>query len=325
MIDRRSLVMSGVATVLVPPSVRAQRSGKVWRVVFFSVAAGPNPLADAFRRGLNELGYSEGRNLSIQYRWMAGHESQYDDVARELAESEPDVIVTAGHPPAVAAKKATAQIPIVALAVVNPVGGGLAASISHPGGNLTGFSLEVTPETNAKMLQLLHEAAPKITRIGALWNSANPGSRFYLDAVSHAAQSVNLTLKAYDVRRAEDIDVVFHSLRGSVEGLIVFPEGLLWTYRRNIVDAAREAQLATIFGYRDAVEMGALMSYGPDLVDLFKRGAAYVDKIIKGAKPAELPIQQPAKFELVINVKTANALNIGVPPTLLARADEVIE
>lgn len=325
MIDRRSLVMGVATTTVMPLSVRAQRSPKVWRVVFFSVAAGPNPLADSFRRGLNDLGYSEGRNLSIQYRWMAGHESQYDDVARELAESEPDVIVTAGHPPAVAAKKATAQIPIVALAVVNPVGGGLVASISHPGGNLTGFSLEVTPETNAKMLQLLHEAAPKITRIGALWNSANPGSRFYLDAVTHAAQSVNLTLKTYDVRRAEDIDVVFHSLRRSVEGLIVFPEGLLWTHRRKIVDAAREAELATIFGYRDAVEMGALMSYGPDLVDLFKRGAAYVDKIIKGSKPAELPIQQPAKFELVINVKTANALNIGVPPTLLARADEVIE
>jgi putative ABC transport system substrate-binding protein len=181
---------------------------------------------------------------------MAGHESQYDDVARELVQSEPDVIVTAGHPPAVAIKKATAQIPIVALAVVNPVGGGLAASISHPGGNLTGFSLEVTPETNAKMLELLHEAAPKLTRIGALWNSANPGSRFYLDAVKQAAQSQKLTLDAYDVRRAEDIDTVFRSLRGNVEGLVVFPEGLLWTYRRNIVDAAREAQLATIFGYR---------------------------------------------------------------------------
>ncbi|MBH5397980.1 ABC transporter substrate-binding protein [Bradyrhizobium sp. CNPSo 4010] len=325
MIDRRRLITSAIITMLVPQSVSAQQSGKVWRVVFFSVAAGPNPLADSFRRGLKELGYSEGHNLAIQYRWMAGHESQYEEVARELAESEPDVIVTAGHPPAVAAKKAIVQTPIVALAVVNPVGGGLAASISHPGGNLTGFSLEVTPETNAKMLQLLHEAAPKITRIGALWNSANPGSRFYLDAVERAAQSEKLTLNAYDVRRAEDIDVVFRSLRGNVEGLIVFPEGLLWTYRRNIVEAAREAQLATIFGYRDATEMGAFMSYGPDLVDLFKRGAAYVDKIIKGVKPAELPIQQPAKFELVINIKTANALKVVVPPSLLARADEVIE
>lgn len=297
----------------------------MWRVVFFSAAAGPNPLADAFKRGLDELGYGEGRNLSIQYRWMAGHESEYDEVARELAKSEPDVIVTAGHPPAVAAKRATTQIPIVALAVVNPVGGGLAHSIPHPGGNLTGFSLEVTPETNAKMLELLHEAVPRITRIGALWNSANPGSRFYLDAVRNAAESAKLNVEAYDVRRAEDIDVVFHSLRGNVEGLIVFPEGLLWTYRRNIVNAAREAQLATIFGYRDAVEMGALMSYGPDLADLFKRGAAYVDKIIKGAKPGELPIQQPAKFELVINAKTANALNIRLPATLLARADEVVE
>lgn len=325
MIDRRSLVPGAIITMLLPRLVRAQRSGKVLRVVFFSVAAGPNPLADSFRRGLKELGYSEGLNLSIQYRWMAGHEGQYDEAARELVESAPDVIVTAGHPAAVAAKNATAQTPIVALAVVNPVGSGLAASISHPGGNLTGFSLEVTPETNAKMLQLLHEAAPKITRIGALWNSGNPGSRFYLDAVRRAAQSETLTLSAYDVRRLEDIDVVFRSLRGNVEGLIVFPEGLLWTYRRKIVDAAREAQLATIFGYRDAAEMGALMSYGPDLVDLFKRGAAYVDMIVKGAKPAELPIQQPAKFELIINAKAANALNVVVPPTLLARADEVIE
>ncbi|MGY8636611.1 ABC transporter substrate-binding protein [Bradyrhizobium sp. 14AA] len=325
MIDRRGLVAGGIITVLAPRSVLAQRSGKVWRVVFFSVAAGPNPLAESFRQGLKELGYSEGRDISIQYRWMAGQESQYDDVARELAQSEPDVIVTAGHPPAVAIKKATAHIPIVALAVVNPVGGGLAASISHPGGNLTGFSLEVTAETNAKMLELLHEAAPKLIRIGALWNSDNPGSRFYLEAVKQAAQSQKLTLNAYDVRGAQEIDSVFRSLRGNVEGLIVFPEGLLWTYRRNIVDAAREAKLAAIFGYRDAAEMGALMSYGPDLVDLFKRGAAYVDKIIKGVKPAELPIQQPAKFELVINVKTANALSIVIPPTLLARADQVIE
>ena len=325
MINRRSLVIGSVAGALVPLSVRAQRSEKVWRVVFFSVAAGPNPLADAFTRGLNELGYTDGRNLSIQYRWMAGNESQYDDVARELAESQPDVIATAGHPPALAAKKATAQVPIVALAVVDPVGSGLVASIPHPGSNLTGFSLEVTPETNAKMLQLLHEAIPKITRIGVLWNSANPGSRFYLDAVEHAAQSLEITLKAYDVRRAEDIDVAFHSLHGAVEGLIVFPEGLLWTYRRHIVDAAQEAQLATIFGYRGAVEMGALMSYGPDLFDLFKRGAAYVDKVIKGTKPADLPIQEPTKFELVISVKAAHALNISVPPTLLARADEVIE
>lgn len=304
--------------MLVPLSVRAQRSAKLLRIVFFSVAAGPNPLADAFTRGLNELGYIDGRNLSIQYRWMAGHESQYDDVARELAKSEPDVIVTAGHPPALAAKKATAQVPIVALAVVDPVGSGLAASIPHPRGNLTGFSLEVTPETNAKMLQLLHEAVPKITRVGVLWNSA-------IDAVEHAAQSQEITLKTYDVRRPEDIDVAFHSLHEAIEGLIVFPEGLLLTYRRHIVDSARAEHLATIFGYRGAVEMGALMSYGPDLADLFKRGAAYVDKIIKGAKAADLPIQEPTKFELVINVKAANALNISVPPTLLARADGVIE
>jgi putative ABC transport system substrate-binding protein len=190
---------------------------------------------------------------------------------------------------------------------------------------LTGFSLEVTPETNAKMVQLLHEAVPDVTRMGVLWNSANPGSRFYLGAVEHAAQSLKITLKVCDVQKAEDIDVAFGSLHGSVDGLIVFPEGLLWTYRSHIVQAARDIQLATIFGYRGAVEMGALMSYGPDLFELFKRGAGYVDKILKGAKPADLPIQEPTKFELVINLKTANALKIRVPPTLLALADEVIE
>jgi putative ABC transport system substrate-binding protein len=318
--------MGGVAAMLVPSSVRAQRSGKVWRVVFFSIAAGPNHLADAFRRGLNELGYIEGSNLSIQYQWTGpGHESQFDEVARQLAESQPDIIVTAGQLPTVAAKNATAQIPIVSIGVVNPVGSGLAASISHPAGNLTGFSLDLTPETNGKMLQLLHEAAPKVIRFGAIWNSAMPGGRIYLDAVERAAQSANTTLSAYDVRRAEDIDGVFHSLRGSVEGLIVFPQGL-WTYRRHMVDAAREAQLPTIFGFRDTVEMGALMSYGPELDDeVFKSAATYIDKIIKGAKPADLPIQQPAKFELVINVKTASALNISIPPALLSRADEVVE
>ena len=323
MIDRRSLVMGGVASMLVPSSVRAQRSGKVWRIVFFSVAAGPNPVADAFRRGLSELGYVEGSNLAVEYRWMGGHENQYDEVARQVAESQPDIIVTAGHLLNVAAKKATAQIPIVALGG-NPVAADLAASIAHAAGNLTGISLDVTPETNGKMLELLHEAAPRIIRIGALWNSAMPDSRIYLDAAEQAARSLNVALNAYDVRRAEDIDVVFHALRGSVDGLIVFPQGL-WTYRQHMVDAAREAQLPAIFGFRDTVEMGALMSYGPDVIDLFRRGATYVDKIIKGAKPADLPIQQPTKFELVINVRTTSALNISIPPALLSRADEVVE
>ncbi|MGY8679366.1 ABC transporter substrate-binding protein [Bradyrhizobium sp. UFLA05-153] len=321
MIDRRSLVMGGVAAMLVPSSLRAQRPGKVWRIVFFAIGAGPNPVVDAFRHGLSELGYVEGSNLAVEYRWMGGHEDQYDEVARQVVESQPDIIVTAGSLLTVAAKKATAQIPIVAL---NSLGAALTASIAHPAGNLTGFNMEVTPETNAKMLELLHEAAPKIIRIGVLWNSAMPDGRIYLDAAEKAARSLNVALNAYDVRRTEDIDVVFHVLRGSVDGLIVFPQGL-WTYRQRMVDAAREAQLPAIFGYRDTVKMGALMSYGPDVIDVFRRGATYVDKIIKGAKPADLPIQQPTKFELVINVKTASALNISIPPALLSRADEVVE
>jgi putative ABC transport system substrate-binding protein len=323
MILRRTLFNGAVAIVLAPLTARAE---KIWRIAFFSVAAGPNYLADAFRQGLRDLGYVESRNLVIDYRWMAGHEDHYRDVAHELSDGRVDLIVTTGHPAALAAKSATSQIPIVALAVVDPVGSGLAASLPHPGGNLTGFSLEVTPETNAKMVQLLIEADPAVTRVGVLWNSANPGSGIYLDAVRQVARSLGVVLEARDVRRAEDVDLAFQSLDGRIDGLVVFPEGLLWTRRRQIVDNARAARLPTIYGWRNAAEeMGGLMSYGPDLVDLFTRGADYVDKIIRGAQPADLPIQQPTKFELVINLKTAKALGLTIPQSILGRADEVIE
>lgn len=255
---------------------------------------------------------------------MGGHENQYDEVARQVVESQPDIIVATGSILVVAAIKATAQIPIVALGVNNPVSAGLATSIAHPADNVTGFTLELTPETNAKMVELLYEAAPKIIRISVICNSAIPDGRIYLDAAERAARSLNIALNAYDVGRTEDIDVVFRALRGSVDGLVVYPQGL-WTYRQRMVDAAREAQLPAIFGYRDTVEMGALMSYGPDVIDLFRSGATYVDRIIKGAKPADLPIQQPTKYELVINLKAASVLNISIPQVLLSRADELVE
>jgi ABC-type uncharacterized transport system substrate-binding protein len=181
---------------------------------------------------------------------------------------------------------------------VDPVGSGLAESLSRPGGNVTGFSLESTPQTNAKMIQLLSEAISGLTRVGVLWNSANPGSRVYLDAMREAAEPLGVILQVHDVRRAEDIDLAFHALKGNAEGLVVFPEPLMWTKRQHIVDMARAAGLPTIYGWRAATEIGGLMSYGPDLVDVFKRGAGYVDKVLKGAKPADLPIQQPTKFDL---------------------------
>ena len=172
--------------------------------------------------------------------------------------------------------------------------------------------------------RFLPEADRAVTRVGVLWNSANPGSGVYLDAMRQMADSLKVAITAYDVRRAEDIDLAFRSLNGQVDGLAVFPEGLLWTHRRQIVENARGARLPTIFGYRDAAEIGGLMSYGPDLVDLFRRGASYVDKIIRGASPADLPIQQPTKFELVINLDTAKALGLTIPASLLARADQTI-
>jgi putative tryptophan/tyrosine transport system substrate-binding protein len=219
MMRRRSFItLVGAATAAWPLGAAAQQVEKVWRIAFFSAAAGPNYLADAFRQGLRDLGYVEGRNLVIEYRWMAGREENYGDVARELSNGMVDLIVTAGHPPALAAKEATSQIPIVALAVVAPVGSGLVASLSHPGGNFTGFSLEVTPETNAKMVQLLIEAVPAVTLVGVLWNSANPGSSLYLDSVRQAAQRLRVGMEAYDVRRAEDVDVTFQELDGRLRG-----------------------------------------------------------------------------------------------------------
>lgn len=191
-----------------------------------SAPAGPNYLADAFKFCLRDAEYVEGRNLTIEYRWMGGREKDYPNVADELTELKVDAIVTAGHPAALAAKNATSLIPIIALAVVDPVGSGLAESLSHPGGNVTGFSLETSPQTNAKMIQLLSDAVSGVGRVGVLWNSANPGSRVYLD----------------------------------------------------IVDMAHTARLPTIYGWRAATEIGGLMSYGPDLIDLFKRGAGYVDR-----------------------------------------------
>jgi putative ABC transport system substrate-binding protein len=184
-----------------------------------SAPAGPNYLADAFKFGLRDAEYVEGRNLTIEYRWMGGREKDYPNVADELTELKVDAIVTAGHPAALAAKNATSLIPIIALAVVDPVGSGLAESLSHPGGNVTGFSLEISPQTNAKMIQLLSEAVSGVGRVGVLWNSANPGSRIYLDALRDAAEPLRVILKVHDVRRAEDIDVAFQALEGSVEGL----------------------------------------------------------------------------------------------------------
>jgi len=317
MIRKRTLI-GALAILFTHLTAVTGQAENARRIAFFSAAAGPNYLADAFKLGLRDAGYVEGRNLTIEYRWMGGREKDYSDIAGELAQLKVDAIVTAGHPAALAAKSATSLIPIIALAVVDPVGSGLAESLSHPGGNVTGFSLETTPQTNAKMIQLLNEAISGVTQVGVLWNSANPGSRVYLDAMRDAAEPLRVMLKVHDVRRAEDIDLAFRALEGSVEGLVVFPEPLMWTQRRHIVDMARAARLPTIYGWRAATEIGGLMSYGPDLIDLFKRGAAYVDKVLKGAKPADLPIQQPTKFELVINLNTARALGVDVPPTMAA-------
>jgi putative tryptophan/tyrosine transport system substrate-binding protein len=323
MMRRRTLIVSTLAIMVMPPILKAsQQAEKVWRIALVSPAAGPNPFVDAFRKSLRHMGYFEDRNLAIDYVWMAGEEL-YREVVPQLAKGTVDVIVTEGNAAAFAAKSATSRTPIVALNMVDPVGSGLVASIARPGGNLTGYAF--TPDINAKMIKLLREAVPRLKQVAALWNSGSQGSRLYLDAVHQAARSIGIVLKPYDVRRGEDIDVAFRALHGSVDGLMVFPEPLLSTYRRRIIDAAQMEKLPAIFGDPDAAQLGALMSYSPDVVHLFRRGAAYVHRIIMGEKPEDLPVQQPTTFDLIINVKTAKALDIAIPATLLAHADDVIE
>jgi ABC-type uncharacterized transport system substrate-binding protein len=318
MIRRRALIGGALVTLISLRVAETAQPEKLPRIAFLSPAVGPNYLSNAFTMALRDIGYVEGQNLTIEYRWIAGREEYYPDVARELVALKMDVIVTAGHVAALAARNATSVIPIIALAVVDLVGSGLAESMSRPGGNVTGFSLESTPQTNAKMIQILIETISGVRQVGVLWNSANPGSRVYLDAMLDAAGPLRVSINAHDVRRAEDIDLAFQALRGSVEGLVVIPESLMWTQRQHIVEMAQAARLPTIYGWRAGPEIGGLMSYGPDLIDLFKRGAVYVDKVLRGAKPAELPIQQPTKFEFVINLTTAKALGIVVPPTTAA-------
>jgi ABC-type uncharacterized transport system substrate-binding protein len=322
--NRRSFI-AGLALTGATHPMLAQQAAKVWRVAFFTVASGPNYLSEALLKGLRELGYAEGQNLLIEYRWMGGRENQYNAVAQELAKANFDLIITAGHAIALAAKKATSVTPIVALALVDPVQFGLADSLGRPGGNLTGLSEDVSPETSVKMIQLLRDAVPSVVRVGVLWHSANPGSAVFREAMHNATYPTGISLKFQDVQQAVDIQPTISALASNIDGLVVFTESFMWTYRREIVEAVKAARVPTIHGFRDSAEIGGLMSYGPDLVDVFQRGAAYVDKILKGANPADLPIERPTKFELAINVQTAKALGLTIPSMLLARADEVIE
>jgi len=313
-----ALLLSGAAA-------DAQQPPKTARVGTLSLSAGPNPNMDVFV-GLRELGWVEGQNLMVESRWAAGREDRLPALAAELVQLKVDVIVTASTPAARAARRATSIIPIVITFVADPVGSGLVASLNRPGGNVTGVTTQ-TSELVAKRLELLKEMVPRVRRIAMLWHpglfgdATMRGMREETEAVARAAQ---VQMHFIDVARPEELERGLADTKGS-GALLVFPSPMLFELRGRIVEQAARSRLPAVYSWREAVEAGGLASYSTSFPDMFRRAAVYVDRILKGAKPADLPVEQPTRFELVINLKTARALGVTIPPSVLQRADQVIQ
>jgi putative tryptophan/tyrosine transport system substrate-binding protein len=323
---RREFIILSGTVIAWPLAARAQRAGKL-PTIGFLVAGTPSTYSlwfAALVERLRELGWIEGRNVAIEYRWAEGRNERYAEIAAEFARLKVDVIVTVTTPAALAAKQATAVIPIVFAAVTDPVGTGLVASLARPGANVTGLSNQVS-DTGGKKLEFLREVVPGLRRLAIMVNVNNPAVVLEKGEVQAAAPTFGLEIAISDIRRVEDIASAFDTLKGRVDALYVCADPLMNTHRVRINTLALGVRLPTMHGFREYVEAGGLMSYGANIPHLFRRSADYVDKILRGAKPADLPVEQPTKFDFVINLTTAKALGIEVPPTLLARADEVIE
>jgi len=282
-------------------------------------------LVDAFREGLRQRGYVGGQNLVIKFQWAEGHDERYPLLARELVRLKPDVILTAGTPGTLAVKQATRSIPIVAASAGDPVAAGLVSSLAKPGANVTGLST-LGPELEGKRLELFKQAVPNLSRIVALLNPDNPFTAIAWRATQSAADTLGLNLQPVAARSLDDLDGALAAIKKArPDGLIVIPDRVLLAYRAPIVQFIATNGLPSMFPFSEFAHEGGLMAYGPDYTDVFRRAATYVDKILKGAKPADLPVEEPTKFELVINLKTARALGLTIPQSLLLRADHVIQ
>jgi putative ABC transport system substrate-binding protein len=327
---RPRLVLALMAGALAAPLASfAQQPAKIARIGFLH-AASPEGIGDvhlqAFRDGLRELGYVEGKNLQLEVRWGEGKLERLPALAAELVQAKVDIIVAATSPSVAAARQATRVIPIVMPTSSDPVGDGLVASLAHPGGNITGLS-QMAPELGEKRLQLLKEIFPKVSHaMAVLWNPAYVGMRARFQQAQVAAPAVGLTVRSVEVRDTRELDAAFEAIaREHPEALLLLVDPFTFSQRSRIVEFAAEQRLPAIYESRDFVDVGGLISYGPNIPDQFRRAAAYVDKILRGAKPADLPIEQPTKFELVINMRAAKALGIKLPESILLRADRVIE
>jgi ABC-type uncharacterized transport system substrate-binding protein len=317
-------VLLAVSLTLAPLAAQGQQAGSVPRVVYLALPGSQAQLdLDALRQGLRELGYAEGQNIIIEVRWVNAKVERLPDVAAELVRRRPNVIVSEGNAVVAALKQATQTIPIVAAVFGNPVESGLVASLAKPGGNITGLST-ASEEMSAKWLQLLKETVPNLSRVAVLWV---PGRhRAHRQRIEGAAQTLGVTAQFLEVGGRDDVTRAFAALtRGRTGGLLVVPDNVTVALQRLIVDLATKNRLPGIYPFPAFVEDGGLMSYGANTTDMVRRAAIYVDKILKGAKPADLPVEQPTKFELVVNLKTAKALGLTIPPSVLGRADQVIE
>ncbi len=308
-----------------PLGAGAQAAERVSRIGYLSAASRSDLFEGAFRQGLRELGYVEGQTVTIEYRFAEGRVDRLPKLAAELVGLKVDLIVTAGMNAARAVREATKTTPIVMAAGGDPVAAGIVASLARPGGNVTGFSF-MSPDLGGKRLELLKEAMPRVSRVAVLFNPANVGSVLERKSTEDAAGALGARLQPLEVRRVDDLEGAFRAAaKKRAQALIAFRDALVEAHRGRILDLAARGRLPTMFEQRDFVEAGGLMSYGPNLPDLFRRAATYVDKILKGAKPADLPVEQPTRFELVINLKTAKALGLTIPQSILIRADQVIQ
>ena len=309
-----------------PLAARAQQANKLPIIGFLgaSTASANGPWVTAFVQRLHDLGWIAERTVAIEYRWAELHDERAAAFAAEFVQLKVDVIVTTGSLTAVAARQATSSIPIVFTAVGDPITIGLVASLARPGGNATGLSMQQT-DTASKRLELLREVVPSVRHLAIMANTRNPSAALEMREARKAASVISLEVITLEIRKAEDIAPAFEALKGRTEALYVCTDPIVYANQVRINILALGARLPTMHGVREYVQTGGLMSYGPNFPDLFRRAAEYADKILRGVKPGDIPVEQPTKFDFVINVTTAKALGITVPPTILARADEVIE
>jgi ABC-type uncharacterized transport system substrate-binding protein len=317
------ILLLASAILLAPRAAGAQQAGKVYRIGFLRADRPPATFVEGFQQGLRERGYIDGQNVVIEYRFTEGSLDQLPQLAEELVRRNVNVILASAAPAAMAAQQVTRSVPIVFVGVVGPVELGLVQGLARPGGNITG--LAISPgDLVGKRLEFLREIVPTLRRVAVLWHPANPGNHVQMQGAEAVAQVLGVQLQRLPMQSPDDFEPSFKAAQGA-DGVLQLADSLFLAHRTRLAELAARGRLPAIYGYREFVDAGGLMSYSPSFADLYRRAASYVDKILKGTKPADLPVEQPMKFELVINLKTAKALGLTVPPTLLFQATEVIQ